>query len=864
MIKNFEFGRLLKPRHGKNNIGNIKPVDVAFLLGFNLLFFQQFLQFSVSHALSSIDELCAVGLFFLALKDYLGQKERLKTGTHIGRILLVSFLFLAVGAVGTLVNRIQLNAYPVLIDAFTSGKGLFCFASVLYLARSRKSRADAFIRIVIAECKLLTLILFVGALLNLVVDVGFGGEGLARYGLRPFAFIFYHPTCVVYLATGLAAVLFAHERRTNIWMFMLCFVLVATLRSKGFGEAVVLLLALFALGANKRGTRLRWWHVALAFGAVLVVGWSQLEVYYLSDDATDTARAVLARTSLDLAKIYFPIGAGFATFGSAVTVGSVYYSPIYAQYGFNSIWGLSALHPEFITDSFWPTVVGQFGFLGIFLMVAAIVLICFEGYGLAKSISPRAVGSFVVVVAYLLLSSTAESSFFAPQSIYLATCLCVSLLESGSCPALDVAAPSRLVPNGGRDLMKSNNHTVATLYGVGGLYNYGCEAIVRGTVFLLRAASPDVKVRYLTPRADDDARRIADLGIDVEQLHAGHRGVLLRAVNKCATALCIPFDSSRVDYDSVLNGTDLLVSIGGDIYTIPAYKRRKSRYPYFNQLVRAGQLAKEKGIPEIVIGASIGPFGDYAPAVDYYANHLRQMDLICCREAKSVNYLGTIGVKPNVCLLADPAFFVEGDSGCDVDGEKYLGINLSPLSLRELSGGVSNADCKRMADLVSELMDQVALPVMFVPHVLSPDEGDNDLLFLRRVRSAMDEEHRSKAIVVEPSGFLDAKKYLRRCRFVVAARMHCAVNAICEGVPTILLSYSQKAIGMCEFVYGESDWVLSLNHVEAQLPDKLSDLAAHEGAIREYLSNRMGEIRRGALNSDSFERLHGLISTLEE
>lgn len=411
--------------------------------------------------------------------------------------------------------------------------------------------------------------------------------------------------------------------------------------------------------------------------------------------------------------------------------------------------------------------------------------------------------------------------------------------------------------------MQDYNRPIVTLYGIGGLYNYGCEAIVRGTVALLRTASSDVRVRYVTPRADDDAKRIADLGIDVKQLQAGHRGVLLRAVNKVATALCIPFDSSRVDYDSVLSGTDLLVSIGGDIYTIPAYRRRKSRYPYFNQLVRAGQIAKEMGIPEIVIGASIGPFGDYAPAADYYASHLQQIDLICCREAKSLDYLGTIGVKSNVCLLADPAFFVKGNSDYIANGEKYLGINLSPLSLRELSGGVSNADFKRMANLVSKLMDQTSLPAMLVPHVLSPDEGDNDLSFLQQVRSAMDEEHRSNTIVVEPSGFLDAKKYLRQCKFVIAARMHCAVNAICEGIPTILLSYSQKAIGMCEFVYGGLDWVLPLNHVEAQLPDKLADLAAHEGAVREYLSNRIGEIRSVAFNSDSFERLHGLLSSLK-
>ncbi len=412
--------------------------------------------------------------------------------------------------------------------------------------------------------------------------------------------------------------------------------------------------------------------------------------------------------------------------------------------------------------------------------------------------------------------------------------------------------------------MSANKRRVVTLYGIGGLYNYGCEAIVRGTVALLRVVSPDVRVRYVTPRADDDSRRVADLGIEVEPLHAGRRGFFIRAANKFATALCIPFDSTKEDYERVLAGTDLLVSIGGDIYTIPAYKRKKARYPYFNRLVRAGELAMEHGIPEIVIGASIGPFGNYAPAVRYYADHLNKMDLICCRESKSIDYLATIGVGSNVCLLADPAFFVEGGStDSNDDGKRYLGINLSPLSLYELAGGVTDEDCKRLAGLISRLMDQAGLPAMFIPHVLSPDDGDNDLLFLQRVHAAMDASHQAEAVVVEPDGFLDAKTYLRKCRFVIAARMHCAVNAICEGVPTILLSYSQKSLGMCEFVYGSSRWVLPLGEAETELPGKLRDLVAEEDAVRKQLEGRMVEIRVAAYNSDSFERLRCLVTGLE-
>lgn len=394
------------------------------------------------------------------------------------------------------------------------------------------------------------------------------------------------------------------------------------------------------------------------------------------------------------------------------------------------------------------------------------------------------------------------------------------------------------------------------LYGIGGLYNYGCEAIIRGTVAILRRVAPDSRIRYVTPRPEDDARRIADIDIETVPLRAGKRGLPLKVLNRFARAACIPLDSTRTNYEAVLEDANALVSIGGDIYTIPAHLRKRKRYPYFNQLVRAGEVARGHGIPEIVIGASIGPFGGYKPAVKYYADHLRGIDLICCREKRSVDYLASIGVRDNVCLFPDPAYFVVGESSRDSWNEaEYLGVNLSPLSLRELSGTQTDADVARFARLVEQLMDLTGLRAMLVPHVISPDPGDNDLLFLKKVAGKMDAAHAARAEVVEPTGFLDAKRYLRKCRLVVAARMHCAVNAMCEGVPTILLSYSLKSIGMCEFVYGTDRWMVPLGSAFEELPDKLLELN-HDGInIHKQLILRISDIRARAFDPGSCSRL---------
>ncbi len=422
-------------RGNRLNIANVKLADLVFLLGFNALFFESYFQVYVTHALSFIDELCAAVLFLLAIKDCLGSNAHVVDGCRVGRIVLFTSLFLGVGALGTMVFKIQTEVYPVLIDVFTSGKGLFCLAAALYLARSRAHVAGDFVRMAVAECRFLTVVLFLAALVNLVADVGFGGEGNARYGIRPFAFIFYHPTIVVYLATGMAAILLAHDERPVKWCALLCAVLAATLRSKGFGEAAVIVLIVLALCLKGDKARLRWWHIAIAVAALGVVGWSQLEYYYFSSASSDQARTVLTQTSFELANSHFPIGTGFGTYGSAVTVDGQYYSALYYLYGFNTVWGLSPEQSGFITDSFWPTVIGQFGYLGLVFMAGSIAFICIDGYRYSSSCGPRVLGAFLTVIAYLLLSSTSESAFFAPQCVYLAVCLCISLLGNRTGPS---------------------------------------------------------------------------------------------------------------------------------------------------------------------------------------------------------------------------------------------------------------------------------------------------------------------------------------------------------------------------------------------------------------------------------------------
>lgn len=81
-------------------------------------------------------------------------------------------------------------------------------------------------------------------------------------------------------------------------------------------------------------------------------------------------RGILYKTAFHIASDFWPFGGGFGTFGTEFS--RKIYSPLYYKYNISSIYGLSPDWPAYITDSNWAAVIGETGFLGMFIYI----LIC--------------------------------------------------------------------------------------------------------------------------------------------------------------------------------------------------------------------------------------------------------------------------------------------------------------------------------------------------------------------------------------------------------------------------------------------------------------------------------------------------------
>ena len=100
---------------------------------------------------------------------------------------------------------------------------------------------------------------------------------------------------------------------------------------------------------------------------------------------TPEARTVLTLDSFSVAADRFPAGAGFGRFGSAVAATN--YSPEYLARGYPHIWGLgrTAEDGRFLTDTEWPAILGETGFLGAAMFALGLAAIFRAGRRLART-----------------------------------------------------------------------------------------------------------------------------------------------------------------------------------------------------------------------------------------------------------------------------------------------------------------------------------------------------------------------------------------------------------------------------------------------------------------------------------------------
>lgn len=244
-----------------------------------------------------------------------------------------------------------------------------------------------------------------------------------RYGMRSTQLFYDHPTVFAANCVFLMAVLLLIRDDINItkekrYFILLSLLMCSTLRSKMFGCILAFWLIYYFVFFRRKKFQLR--TVFMFIPIAVLLGWEQIEYYFFSTIRLGSARYQLLVKAFEIAKDHFPIGTGFGTFGSHYS--AVAYSPLYREYGLSTIQGLMEGNADFVSDSYWPMILGQCGWIGLFATLGAILMLLFRVQRLqTANVSGYAAGLFIL--AYLMIESTASSAFVHPLSMPLALLL---------------------------------------------------------------------------------------------------------------------------------------------------------------------------------------------------------------------------------------------------------------------------------------------------------------------------------------------------------------------------------------------------------------------------------------------------------
>ncbi|MGO5163482.1 polysaccharide pyruvyl transferase family protein [Fusicatenibacter saccharivorans] len=359
------------------------------------------------------------------------------------------------------------------------------------------------------------------------------------------------------------------------------------------------------------------------------------------------------------------------------------------------------------------------------------------------------------------------------------------------------------------------------LYNHGGSGNHGCEAIVRSTVKMLNrktilySNSPEQDIHY---GIDEICNIKADKNFALKK--GSTKWIAAKIATKLTGNIDLDIKFRRRELLSNIQNDDVYLSIGGDNYC----------YQGTDILAAINRNLKRKKVKTVLWGCSVEPDILCEKTI---AEDLASFDLITARE--SISYEALKHVNPNTILATDPAFTL---TRIDLplpkgwqDG-KMIGINASPLILQNAKEECIVFEAYRQ--LISEILEKTELGIALIPHVVL--RGNNDLVPLRELYAEFSDSNR--VVLLEDYNCMELKGFIARCRVFIGARTHATIAAYSTCVPTLVLGYSVKSIGIAKDLFGtDRGYVLPVQQIErpGELVEAFWWMMENENPIQEQL-----------------------------
>ena len=394
------------------------------------------------------------------------------------------------------------------------------------------------------------------------------------------------------------------------------------------------------------------------------------------------------------------------------------------------------------------------------------------------------------------------------------------------------------------------------LVGNGTYLNRGCEAIVRGTMEILRHEfGDDTKVTLVSIGSAEAVRRQAENEYDPYITHLPmnwefKRWSKLWWQRQCNKHLGTCMGAPLAVLAPHLPTADAILEIGGDNYSLD--------YGLPWLFVEMDRVIMKRRRPLVLWGASVGPFDKNPRFKQTMVSHLQKLSAILVRESISLEYLKQNGIR-SLSSVCDPAFVMKPiEPSLAKMGIKMpcgaIGLNVSPLMARYTTNGNYDAWVAQCVEIVQAIFSAFRQQIVLIPHVTV--HHSNDWLLLKAVYDKLGGPAKENTCIF-PDNLTAAeiKWIISKCSVLLAARTHATIAAFSTGVPTLSFAYSVKAKGLNYDLFDSQEFCIDPHEIGSkEVIRRLETVLTCQDAVRRRLIERLPDIMRRAYSAGSILR----------
>lgn len=387
-------------------------------------------------------------------------------------------------------------------------------------------------------------------------------------------------------------------------------------------------------------------------------------------------------------------------------------------------------------------------------------------------------------------------------------------------------------------------------------YNRGSEALVRGTIEILKKHFPDCNITVCSGEQEfNSSLCVPDVDRYVRR-QSYYNGISLnRILNLFYRKILKNIEKAdQIKYKDLLReckDADLVIVSGGDNYD--------KSYGMFHLMHSVNKAIRSTSSAKMVMyDCSLAE----SEITEEVQRDFALFDAVTAREKDTYTALKKKLSTVPVYYFPDPAFAMHAEETmlpeCFAKG-KVVGVNLSTMAVESQYGSDKQTVLKAYTNMINWILENTDLNVMLLPHVMR----GLDLKVLRELYTYYENESRVCLIDNENLKAAELKYIISRCDFYVGARTHSTIAAYSSCVPTLVLGYSVKSIGIAKDLFGRYEgYVVPVGEICESSLDFLQksfkELYEHEQQVKETLNRVMPNYIDKAMDAgELFDQLIG-------